>query len=243
MKKTIYRLEQAISFWEDYCFSVQAEYQILVSRGEKPASGLRGLLVNHEHLRQSMLNVFSDDAINGADKITEEYVFPKEAYSLSRDNQIMYLPFALLTWSRSSRRVFSLSRDLQVLLDATSLEGVAWSDIQLPFDSFVVTLERPLIDPRGAKFDTVLVAKMRSERPRKEPSHVVLFISFDSALERYPITSKVMKDRIRALLKAGSIRKAEKALRRSLFWGPPCNITTSAFALDKSYDNIPILES
>jgi hypothetical protein len=43
-----------------------------------------------------------------------------------------------------SRRIYALDEDLQLVIENTSLDGVRWSDVELPFRSFAITLEAPL---------------------------------------------------------------------------------------------------
>jgi len=235
MQKTVYRLEQALSYWEDFCFSLSVTYQVSVGYGQNPTTGMRGLLVNYPGFRQSMLDIFSANAQELADK----YMYPKEACAFSSDVQPRYFPYAMLCWSRHSRRVFSLSRDLQALLDATSLEGVIWGDVKLPFESFVVTLEQPLIDGQNVQFDCVLVARLSTEQSTGEKVQETAFIPFDSRLENYRPYSRQAKEWVTSLLEKGSYRKADRA-RRSLFKGSRSYISTSIFTIDSSHAEMPI---
>ena len=239
MQKTIYRLEQALSYWEDFCFGLSTAYQLSMCRGESPASGLKGLLVNYQDLRKSMLDVFSS---NDGTEFVDKFLFPKEAYPLSNDTQAMYFPYSLLAWSKNSRRVFNLSRDLQVLLDATSLEGVVWGDVKLPFDSFVVTLEQPLVDAKNVPFDSVLVSTFNTERgDHGQVFQETAFISLDSRLGNYPPLSREAKEQVTSLLKNGSYRKAEHALM-GLYKGSRHNISTSVFVIDNIFVDTPVLD-
>ena len=56
------------------------------------------------------------------------------------------LPEELSDWTQSSRRVFYLTRELQMLLALTSFEKITWGDIPWPFRSFVIVLEEPIVN-------------------------------------------------------------------------------------------------
>lgn len=67
------------------------------------------------------------------------------------------VPAELNQWSLSSRRVYSLSADLQLLLEATTLEKLCYSDIHLPFPSFGISLATPFRMVGEASCDFILV--------------------------------------------------------------------------------------
>ena len=71
------------------------------------------------------------------------------------------LPMELFHWNRSSRRVFAIPHELQIVFGAAEFPDMQWKDVLWPHDCFVLALESPLcfIDPNGAKqqFDTILI--------------------------------------------------------------------------------------
>ena len=236
MNKVVYRLEQALRYWEDSCFAIAAKYKLQVSNGEKPGSGLRGLLVNFQHLRKSMLEVFTKDR----DELMEQFIYPVEAYDISNDMWTVYFPFAMLTWSRFSRRVYSIDLDLQMLLEATSLQGVTWSDVHLPFECFAITLDKPLRSAEGTPFDCILVTMADVQRASGPENQELQFVLLDSRLENYKSIASAQKDQISSFLERGILRKAERAVS-GLFKGS--RVSTSVFVLDSTYANVPILDS
>ena len=73
---------------------------------------------------------------------------------------ISTIPTAIIAWNYSSRRVFNLSSDIQNLLDATSLSNIKVRDIKVPFDSFVISLNDPLISEDGTRYDSILACQI-----------------------------------------------------------------------------------
>jgi len=67
------------------------------------------------------------------------------------------IPRLLTNWTRHSRRVFSLSSDLQAMLAMTSLDNVKWSDVSWPYESFAVELEDPITDADGRSYRLLMV--------------------------------------------------------------------------------------
>lgn len=71
------------------------------------------------------------------------------------------LPTELFHWNRSSRRVFSIPHELQVLFGAAEFPDMQWKDVLWPHDCFVLSLESPLcfFDPEGEEreYDTILI--------------------------------------------------------------------------------------
>ncbi len=50
----------------------------------------------------------------------------------------------LYGWCMTSKRVFALDQDIQLLLGATSLGKLTWSDVMLPFPCFAIKLAEPI---------------------------------------------------------------------------------------------------
>lgn len=105
---------------------------------------LNGPIKHWRSLRTALLNVHTD----GFD--VEKYVGP----SIYKHTPIMqefefspfrWLPTRVAEWTKSSRRVYRIPKDLQLLLAATSLKDVDWKMVNWPFDSFLISLEEPLI--------------------------------------------------------------------------------------------------
>lgn len=118
---------------------------------------LNGPVKHWKNLRSALLKVHAD----GFD--TEKYVGPTYDCHPQTMNEFGFTQSRLIAmrvaeWTKSSRRVYRVPKDLQLLLAATSLEDVDWSMIKWPFDSLLISLEEPLVF-RGKTIDAILVAK------------------------------------------------------------------------------------
>lgn len=75
------------------------------------------------------------------------------------------LPLELFTWSRYSRRVFHLPHAMQAVFASAAFPDMTWGDLLWPHDSFVVTLDKPLVcvthEGKEERFDTVMICKAR----------------------------------------------------------------------------------
>jgi|AntRauTorckE6833_2_1112554.scaffolds.fasta_scaffold12871_2 hypothetical protein len=85
-------------------------------------------------------------------------------------------PYELFLWNVSSRRVFHLPHSLQAMLASAELPDIRWSDMLWPFDSFIISLEKPLVITHPAdgveqRLDTVMVSRSK----RLDGTPVVLF--------------------------------------------------------------------
>lgn len=157
MTTTTQHLEGALRHWENTCFILHTESVISRLSGHHQESILpeEGPLVHNYTLRKHLL-ALQNEPFNYS-----KYVGPKviqdelEKYG----NFLQWLPCSLAAWTRSSRRIFRVSADLAYLLMATSLKDIAWTDIPLPFDSFGISLEVPIIDKRGNKVDFILLSR------------------------------------------------------------------------------------
>ncbi len=74
---------------------------------------------------------------------------------------------AIASWTLSSRRVYTIDEELQLLLSITSLEGVDWRMVHFPFDSFLLKLAFPIRADDGRSFDSILVSKVADLSPAK----------------------------------------------------------------------------
>ena len=151
MKFLVRRLDQALRLWEDTCFMTNRLAHLermLVTLGQKiegEPTPLEGAVINWNNLRGDLLRGAS------ADEINDKYL---QGVALG---PLHNFPLGLSEWSRNSRRVFHLTEELLTLLSLTSLDGIRWSEVNWPFDSFLVTLDQPLIDENGTHFDTILL--------------------------------------------------------------------------------------
>lgn len=95
---------------------------------------------------------------------------------------------SLFSWVKNSRRVFKVTQDLQLLLDATSIEGVTWGDIRLPFESFLIEFAIPFEDNEGKLMHYALIDSIEDEAG--ESKIISLLILHDSLLNYEAISLK-----------------------------------------------------
>lgn len=137
-------------------------------------------------------------------------------------------PEDLMWWCHSSRRVFNITRDLELLLKNTKLGNVRWSDVELPFSSFLLTLEDGIEGEdmsssvflvttkpeRGCPMDYV------SEQENPEDYVVLKVTCFsDGSWENYEPQSSLKRDRMlkqSAAGKSGFLRQATEKFNREI---------------------------
>lgn len=157
MFHVVERLEQALCRWETLCFLGNVQGRAVSGLGGKTNYAIDGPLVHAHEFRKYLLGLRHEKK--------KEVIFDSERFFPSYEFQVAITgPFGsvstfLASWTFHSRRVFHLTRELQVLLSATSLDGMKWSDIAWPFPAFAVTLEQPIMDHRGDKLDCIVVSQ------------------------------------------------------------------------------------
>ncbi len=67
------------------------------------------------------------------------------------------------SWTKSSRRIYHVPEDLQLLLAATTLDDVNWDMVRWPFESFLITFDLPLLLD-GEEIDSILVSDEFSDK-------------------------------------------------------------------------------
>lgn len=150
MSKNLMRLDALLRMWEDRCFMSSLGVRMALAGNRPPPCPLEGPLVHWRELRSYVLGYRA------------EQPFDKERFLGSAETQKFLYPDALLpielaAWSSSSRRVFHMSSDLQLLLEATDLGDFSFSEVPWPFDSFVILLETPIDCLDGTHADAILV--------------------------------------------------------------------------------------
>ena len=154
------QLDHLLSHWENICFvhsTSEMNHEQLVNEQHHK---------NFDAFRKSIL---------GADKkiyqrrICEEILPPTSRYYQKIGTNVL-IPFSVLSWNMSSRRIFHLNSDIQNLLDATSIKTLTWADLKFPFDSFLITLDDVLKTKNGPTFDTILVSKVGHILPDDFPT-------------------------------------------------------------------------
>jgi len=143
---------------------------------------------------------------------------PEDAGSdvLSSLRRYMSFPSELFMWNRMSRRVFHLPPGLQALLASASFPEIPWSDVLWPHDSFIITVEKPLVmigdNGERDEYDTILVTKLPHELDGGHVSVRLLDKPSRDGVKVGYTTDDVM--RIKTALKKGDYRRAVHTARR-----------------------------
>lgn len=172
------RLEQALRVWEDLCFLRRARVLALTALKKPLPYPLDGALRHWQDFRRDLLAAGPD-----GDFAIEKYVTPAEHMLKAVGANLVSLPIELASWTAQSRRIFRPSEELQALLNATSLDGVRWSDVPWPFGAFAVTLEVPLKGETGIDYDCILVHGLSALDGDGVEKSVIQFRLFSSAFE------------------------------------------------------------
>lgn len=153
--RPVHHLEELLSNWEDWCFMQHTAISHHLACGSRPPAQIIGGYKNWSRLRSDILGrkMF----------VWPDYYLPDVA--LQNKQLFDLVPFCVWAWSYWSRRTYSLSRDLQALLLATTTRGITYADVVLPFNAFVIELPRPILDENGKEHDAILVASGSSDTP------------------------------------------------------------------------------
>ena len=202
-----HRMEQLLQYWEMYWYATNANYR-LVKNAPKPFPvPFTGPVKWWNQLRRDIINhdVFT--------YYNERYAPSKEAINfLNITPSVLLTPIIIGKWVLSSRRIFKLDTDLQFLLDMTSLRGVRIRDIQFPFDSFAVALDKPLVGEKGRFYDFIVASKLERN---DVPGYYLAF--YDQRLEVPPPVTPRDKEIIEQFIAKGGGDKGVERLARC--WG------------------------
>lgn len=152
-KDPVNRLELALRWWEDRCFLYKMVALYRQARGQPCAYKAEGPLVNAPEFRKALMETPGEPPEGFFDR----FVLP--TVMLKPLGRLWMLPGEIAAWTIESRRIFRLSLDLQAMLNATSLDGVLWKDVQPPFDTFLMALPSPIKDANGREYDAVFFSR------------------------------------------------------------------------------------
>lgn len=143
----------------------------------------------------------------------------------------------LQRWALSSKRVFSLSEDLQLLLEATSTGKMTWSEVKFPFPCFALALTE-VIEYKGRVFDFLVFrfSEGSGDGLIFPDMHVDLI---PQTLGAYQALSKKECKEIKVLIEKGQIDQAMElqVIRvKKIFPYMPQGFAVSNF-MDKPIDN------
>jgi len=149
MAYLVERMEKCLRAWEDFWFLVKVVNDIAMAKRQPPPYPSQGPMLHAASFRKKILR-------GRQEPIQLEYFLaPEHPHFNNRCLPGLALP--LSQWCSNSRRVYHIKEDLQAILGATSLEGITWNDVVLPFLSYALKLDQPVTDADGDSFDFVMV--------------------------------------------------------------------------------------
>ncbi len=163
----IERLDQALAVWEEYMWACSVKQKALRARNKRLTGTesddptwppLEGPVVHYKELRRHLLEMESIDDFD-----FDRFQFIPQAEWNKSTYYVGYFASQLAAWSQASRRVYQVNADLKAILGATSLEGVQFSDVHFPFESFGISLEEPIEGENGLLYDFILLAPVRTK--------------------------------------------------------------------------------
>lgn len=151
MAYLVERMEKCLRAWEDFWFLMGATNNALKALGKPVICTNEKAVVNASNFRKTLLKFkASQSQIDISD-----FMPPRDGNFKTVALPALALPIS--QWCTNSRRVYSITEELQAILDATSLDGVIWQDVSFPFASYALSLKNPVVDPEGDLFDFIIV--------------------------------------------------------------------------------------
>ncbi|MBD3359540.1 MAG: hypothetical protein GF365_02430 [Candidatus Buchananbacteria bacterium] len=205
MVKIIDSLECSLQIWENLCLLIQLFSKFQQKQGLKPDYPLQGPFVHYAEFRNYLKSVgVNPDFETVIKKFTEPYREDKSPAL----GDLAQLAFELALWSSSSRRVYHLTSNMQLLLNATTTKNITWQDVRLPLPSFTILLDEPIKDTDGlAEYDCILVTSGLSSTGIKE-------IEFRLIPNDFRHYSKIADEEIKLMKKFLKQNKKDKLLKR-----------------------------
>ena len=201
----ILRLHQALSVWGETAFTLQLSQEMLnryklTGDSKIPRKRKEEILKFQERFQERLLKANE-----------EEYdpTFMFETDMGSGDFPFSLFSCMLYSWTRNSRVVYHVPDDLRVLLQATSFQSSKWHEIPWPFDSFIVTLDKPVVSASGVPIDTIIFT-----RAKDGDEDLLFFMFLPATMEKYEPLTQQQKERLFLLLQRGNTRKVLDQLPR-----------------------------
>jgi len=200
------RLEKCLRAWEDYWFLTSVANTALRATGKPLVCPNEKAVVNAPTFRKKLLNIQRQPIVYS------DFLDPMKAH----DGFLTRLPFSLGGWCQHSRRVYYLTEEIQAILNATSLKGVTWSDISFPFPVYALSLQRPVIDPEGDRFDFIMVTNyhVQDNNGRVLPGLELRF--FCQQCDQYDSLTEANRQNIRNCIRNGDWEHVIKLVQRYL---------------------------
>ena len=148
-------LERLLCHWEDYWLLEKLLMQVENARGGRRPYGYTGAIQNAHRFRDFLIQMG-----NSPSGLTVSDFAPPIGHEMDGNREALgAMPLIMSTWCFHSRRIYCIDAGLQELLQATSLTGILWSDVEFPFTSFAVQLARPITESEyGLNHDLLIVS-------------------------------------------------------------------------------------
>ena len=221
MIQSVSRLEQALRLWEDHCLFYQNfsrlamtcpyELSMSTSRERQFNKDYLAVLRAGPVLSSGKFRKFLLDSLSTATEFEyDTFIGPDNV--IQELGSKAFLPIGLWAWTRSSRRVYQLTRELQLLLSVTSLNGLNWGDIYFPFDAYCIAVDDPIIDEEsGIEYDLILVSRIGKDTVENSWTDIE-FTLFPKSLESYQCSSRRERDSFRRALNKKDWRGAVRRI-------------------------------
>lgn len=219
------RMEKCLRAWEDLWFLIEAINTALSAMGKPRLSSNEGAVVNAPKFRKRLLKN-RREKINLSDFIPpRDLSFPVEFFSK--------IPLFISSWCQHSRRLYHITKELQAVLNATSLEGVTWQDVSFPFPAYSISLQQPVTNDEDSRlYDFVMVNALPREGDDGQLIPSVELIGLSQECERYEPMTEANRQNIRNRIKSGEWEHVVKICTHYLkntdpkglniyFWGRP----------------------
>lgn len=159
-----HRLELALRSWEDWWFFCKYHNLLFKTFGKKPMFPHVKPIEHYREFREYLWNIIKicsekENVVLAFLEARDKFCVPK---TLTPPHDFFNgdLPICLTSWTVAGRLILDVTPKLQdVLLNATPLEGLKLHFSELPHPSFAVTLQNPLVDAGGRKYDYLLVSR------------------------------------------------------------------------------------
>lgn len=119
-----------------------------------------------------------------------------------------HFPYYLGRWNSSSRRVYYIPNDLMLLLEATSLKGLTLRDVRLPFPSFAIALESPLVTEKDRELDFFLIGEFSAER--------FAYYGISRSVAKIKVVDSSLRAKIDAAAQKGNLRRFMQLANKEL---------------------------
>lgn len=155
MSQIVESLEKSLCIWEDLCLLVNLLTKFQLAERLKPDYQLNGPFVHYHEFRQFLLKCGREfDNLKFGQYFLEEYK-PDKPPALG---DLAHLALDLASWACNSRRVYHLTSEIQLLLNATSINNITWQYVKLPLSCFTILLDEPIIGTEFAvEYDCLIV--------------------------------------------------------------------------------------